>query len=142
MHRLCLEETSDPARLAPIRRAVEAFCTSCGFDEKAVGEVGLCVNEALANITRHAYGGAIDQPVRIDASFVQDMLEVTIRDWGNGKDPTLSPHKHDPLTPGGLGMVCLQALMDEMTFQPQPDGMLLTMKRRKGSVQKAVGSSQ
>ena len=130
MHELCLETTSDPANLAPIRREVEAFCTSCKFDEKAVGEVGLCVNEALANVTRHAYSGAIDRPVRIHAEFVNDELEITIRDWGNGKDPTLSPKKHDPLTPGGLGLVCLSSLMDEMKFQPQPDGMLLTMKRK------------
>ena len=131
MQQLFLETTSDPARLASIRRAVEAYCTSCGFDEKTVGELGLVVNEALANVTRHAYGGAIDRPVRIDAEFDKDMLQIRIRDWGNGKDPTLAPPKHDPLIPGGLGLVCLRSLLDEATFKPQPDGMLLTMRRRK-----------
>jgi anti-sigma regulatory factor (Ser/Thr protein kinase) len=131
MHQLCLEITSDPARLAPTRRAIEAFCTRCGFDEKAVGEVGLVVNEALANVIRHAYGGATDRPIRIDADFEKDMLRIIIRDWGNGRDPSALPHVHDPLTPGGLGLVCLRSLMDEAMFQPQPDGMQLTLKRRK-----------
>jgi anti-sigma regulatory factor (Ser/Thr protein kinase) len=132
MHQLCLEATSDPARLAPIRHAVEAFCTSCGFDEKAVGEIGLVVNEAMANITRHAYGGATDRPVRIHADLVKNVLQITIQDWGNGKDPTKSPHKHDPLTPGGLGLVCLRSLMDDVQFAPQGDGMILTLKRAVG----------
>lgn len=130
MHQLCLEITSDTARLAPARRAIESFCTSCGFDEDAVGEIGLVVNEALANVIRHAYGGAAGRPIRIDADFENDWLRIIIRDWGNGRDPTVSPHVHDPLTPGGLGLVCLRSLMDETTFQPQPDGMVLTLKRR------------
>ena len=33
----------------------------------AVGDVGLCVNEALANVMRHAYGGATDRPIVIRA---------------------------------------------------------------------------
>jgi anti-sigma regulatory factor (Ser/Thr protein kinase) len=131
MHQLGLKITSDPADLAPTRRAIETFCTSCGFDEKAVGEVGLVVNEALANVMRHAYGGATDRPIRVDADFADDWLRIIIRDWGSGRDPSASPHVHDPLTPGGLGMVCLGSLMDETTFDPQPDGMVLTMRRRK-----------
>jgi anti-sigma regulatory factor (Ser/Thr protein kinase) len=39
--------------------------------------------------------------------------------------------KVDPLTPGGLGMVCLGQLMDEVVYAPQRDGMLLTMSRRR-----------
>src|SRR5579872_225289 len=99
MRQLDLEITSDPARLAPTRRAVEEFCKSCGFDDKSVGDIGLVVNEALANVTRHAYGGAADRPIRIGAVFENDALRIKIRDWGNGKDPSVAPHKHDPLTP-------------------------------------------
>ncbi len=130
MHVLCLEITSDPIHLAPVRRAVEAFCASCGFDEKAIADTGLCVNEALANITRHAYQGAPDKPVRLDAKFEDDELQITLRDWGNGKDPSKVLPKRDPHTPGGIGLICLRALMDDIKFTRQPDGMLLTMKRK------------
>jgi len=131
MNVLRLETTSDPALLAPIRRAIEAFCESSGFSECAVCETGLCVNEALANIMRHAYAGAKNRPVLLEANFVEGLLQITLRDWGNGKDPSAAPPKIDPLTPGGLGLVCLRSMMDEMTYTPQPDGMVLTMKRRK-----------
>jgi len=127
---LRLRITSDPANLAPVRHEVEIFAAACGFKPNAVGEIGLCVNEAMANITRHAYGGAVDRPVHVDAEFAGDRLRVTLRDWGCGRCPSLEPNPKDPLEPGGLGLVCLRKLMDRVAFDPQPDGMLLTMERR------------
>jgi anti-sigma regulatory factor (Ser/Thr protein kinase) len=126
---LQLRITSDPANLAPVRRQVETFCAECGFDEPARGEIVLCVNEAMANITRHAYAGAKDKPVQLGATFSDGLLRVTLRDWGNGKVPPTLPLDYDPLRPGGIGLVCLRSLMDGITFFPQSDGMLLTMER-------------
>ena len=82
MHALHLETTSDPANLAPVRHAVEAFCARCGFDEKAVGDIGLCVNEALANIMRHAYEGKREGPIHLDTQFSGSLLEVTLAQLG------------------------------------------------------------
>ena len=60
-----LNITSDPANLAAARKAVEALCRTVGFDDTAIGEIGLCVNEALANVIRHAYGNATDRPIEL-----------------------------------------------------------------------------
>lgn len=125
-----LRLSSDPAHLAGVRHGLESFCQSCGFDEPARGEIVLCVNEALTNVTRHAYHGAVDRPIELSASFDGDSLRVQIRDWGSGKQPDLREKKKDPLCPGGIGMICLRQLMDKITFAPQPDGMILTMERK------------
>ena len=144
--RLELNVSSDPANLAAVRHACEGFCAAAGLDDAAVGEVGLCVNEAMANVTRHAYGGAADRPVTVTADWLDDAdddgphprypagaVRVRIRDWGSGVNPaTLPPKSPDPLKPGGLGLICLRRMMDEVVFTPQPDGMLLTMVKRKG----------
>jgi anti-sigma regulatory factor (Ser/Thr protein kinase) len=60
-------------------------------------------------------------------------VRVLIRDWGNGVDPsTAPPRPYDPLTPGGVGLLCLARLLDGVIYTPQPDGMLTTLvKRRK-----------
>jgi anti-sigma regulatory factor (Ser/Thr protein kinase) len=137
--RLMLNVTSDPANLAPVRRACEAFCRSHGLDEAAVADVGLCVNEAMANVTRHAYGGATDKPVVVTAESLQAGeggnagVRITLRDWGNGVNPLALPRKErDPMKPGGLGLVCLRQLVDEADYQPQQGGgMLLTIIKRK-----------
>lgn len=125
---------SDPANLAPARKAVESFAARCGFAEQAVNDVGLCLNEALANVMRHAYGGHKDRPIVITATFDKnDELTVRVRDWGNGVDPSTLPHEpYNPLTPGGVGLICLTELLDRMVYEPQPDGMLATMVKRKG----------
>src|ERR1043166_5868923 len=86
--RMEMKVASDPANLAAVRKAIEGFASACGFDEKRVGEVGLCVNETVANIIRHAYEGKTDRPVDIAAEAQDGELVVTIRDWGIGVDPS------------------------------------------------------
>ena len=127
-----LKIDSDPANLALAREAVERLCKAAGFDEKAIHEIGLCVNEAHANVIRHAYENAKDRPIEIRAMFDGQKVVVTIRDWGNGINPADLPlGKRDPMIPGGLGLVCLEKMLDEARFEPQPDGMLLTMTRNR-----------
>ena len=132
---LVLKVQSHPANLAAVRKAIEAFATDQGFDEKAVAEIGLVVNEAMANVIRHAYDNKFDRPIHVSAAMDAaraDEMKITIRDWGKGVDPSkLPPKPHDPLTPGGVGLICLKQWMDKVVFTPQPDGMLTTMVRHK-----------
>ena len=135
-----LNINSDPANLAAARTTVEEFCsTRGGFGIKSTGEIGLVVNEALANVIRHAYSGATDQPIRISVAFdatPPGSVTIAIRDWGSGENPQARLEHHKPVnpaTPGGLGLVCLREFMDEVRYAPQSDGMLLTMMRQKKS---------
>ena len=127
---LRLRITSDPTNLAPVRQEVEAYCAAWGFDEAARGEIVLCVNEAMANITRHAYKSATDKPIEVSVSFDDGTLKIEIRDWGSGDLPPMRRKPKDPLQPGGVGMVCLLSLMDTINFEPQSDGMKLVMLRK------------
>jgi anti-sigma regulatory factor (Ser/Thr protein kinase) len=128
---------SDATHLAAVRTAIESLCTEGGFDAKATGEIGLVVNEAIANVIRHAYGSVSNMPIHLKAQLKGNgpatEIEVTIRDWGNGKSPTASgkPTPPDPLTPGGLGLICMHKMMDQVLFTPQARGMLLTMRRKR-----------
>jgi len=57
-------------------------------------------------------------------------VQIGIRDWGKGEDPSVHPEKEpDPLTPGGLGLICMKKLTDGARFEPQPDGMRLVLVR-------------
>jgi len=131
--RLQLEIRSDTAEIAPTRRQIEDFAAQAQFDETAIAQIGLCVNEALANVIRHAYDGAHGRPIVVTAENVAahshaKQIYVTIRDWGKGRNPAdCVPKRKDPLQPGGLGLICLKELMDQVTFVPQSDGMLLIL---------------
>lgn len=131
-NRLDVTIESDPSKIGPVRRSVEGVATAIGMDERAASDLGLCVNEALANVMRHAYGGATDRPIAVSCHCHDDELIVTIRDWGNGVNPAeLPPKPYDPLEPGGLGLICLKQMLTEVSYVPQPDGMLLVMKKRR-----------
>jgi serine/threonine-protein kinase RsbW len=131
---------SHPDHVPDVRRALEHFAARAGFSQHVAADVGLSVNEALANVLRHAYRGAHGKPVVITAEYATESssgqsasgaLRVTIRDWGSGVNPAASPTPpRDPLKPGGVGLICMRRLMDQVTFAPQPDGMLLTMIKR------------
>jgi anti-anti-sigma factor len=125
---------SNTDQVAETRRAVEQFARDVGFLEHAVGEIGLCLNEALANVIRHAYRNIPEKPINIKVEYADSALKLTIRDWGTGENPAAQLQKdRDPLTPGGIGLVCLRKLMNDITYSPQPDGMLLTLiKCREG----------
>ena len=129
--RLEIRIDSDPAHIAGVRREVERLALEAGFDAGRQADLGLCVNEALANVMRHAYGGALGKPILIVVEYVPPAMRIVIRDWGTGENPAAAPPRpYDPLEPGGVGLICLQGLMDEVNYEPQPDGMRLTLLKQ------------
>jgi len=129
---LQLKINSDPATLQEVRKTLEDFAAQHGGDESCQNDIGLCVNEALANVMRHAYRGAKDQPIEISIEDAGARLVIRLRDWGQSFDPAvLKDRKYDPLEPGGLGVICMRRMMDHVSYVPKEKGMLLTLERRK-----------
>jgi serine/threonine-protein kinase RsbW len=130
--RLELKINSDPATLRDVRKALEEYAARHGGDECCQNDIGLCVNEALANVMRHAYRGVKDQPIEVSIEDVGERLVIRLRDWGQPFDPAvLKDRKYDPLEPGGLGVICMRRMMDQVSYVPKEKGMLLTLERRK-----------
>ncbi|MEM8873227.1 MAG: ATP-binding protein [Planctomycetota bacterium] len=127
-----LQIESNAKAIAGVRKRAEAMASAAGYDERTVGEIGLCINEALANVIRHAYHNVPGQPIVITLDVDESRFQTVIRDWGSGDlpDPN-ADHVRDQFAPGGLGLLCLRRLMDEVRYQLQPDGMKLTMRREK-----------
>jgi anti-sigma regulatory factor (Ser/Thr protein kinase) len=140
--RLELRMFSDPSVLRPVRLALEEFGRQAGLANEQADKIGLALNEALANVMRHGYGGAKDKPILVSfdrhREGANDEVCVEIRDWAKPVDPAKLPQtveRNDPLDvdtvkPGGLGLLCMRRLMDEVVFAPQSDGTLLTMKKK------------
>lgn len=122
---------SDAQHVASVRTEMESFGAESGFDAPSTDEIGLTVNEAIANIIRHAYGSVPGRPIWLRAQMHEGEMEIQLRDWGNGKRPAAPGQKPpDPMKPGGLGLVCMHRMMDQVLFIPQTDGMLLIMRRK------------
>ena len=137
-----LQIPSDPIYVAAVRKLIEHVAQHRGFDEHAVTAIGLCLNEAVANIIRHAYSCQLQKPIKITVEFASgktaigvirpNAIRISLRDWGGGLHPsqTQPDCPRDPLEPGGLGLLCLNKLMDQVTYTPQADGMLLVLVKR------------
>jgi serine/threonine-protein kinase RsbW len=127
------EIKSDPAKLRDVRNELESFTKSIGMADEASHAVGLVLNEALANIIRHGYDGAVDKPIQVTAQKNENEheLKIIIRDWAKPFDPAMvKPKCEGELKPGGLGLVCIRKLMDNFKYERLPDGMLLTLTKK------------
>jgi len=69
-----------------LRRAVARIAVYEGADREVISDVALCVDEALANVLRHAYAGRVG-PIEVRVMREPDELEVVVRDMGEGVDP-------------------------------------------------------
>jgi serine/threonine-protein kinase RsbW len=129
--RIELKITSHPANLRHARVEVESFAKSIGMSSEMSDAVGLVLNEALANVIRHGYEGATDRPIIVSAERGDGELRLSIRDWAKPFDPSrVKPKYPGELKPGGLGMICIRQLMDDVKFEQLPDGMLLKMVKK------------
>ena len=118
-----------------VRAAVEKICDMSGFDSGTAGQIVLSVDEALANIIRHAYDNAEDQPIEISiqvtGSAPERVLRIRLRDYGKQVDPArIRSRDLEDVRPGGLGVHIIQECMDSMEYSPaEGGGTVLTLTK-------------
>jgi serine/threonine-protein kinase RsbW len=125
---------SDPARLAEVREVVRRMANQCGFGSHDTDGITLAVDEALANVIKHGYGGAPHGMIEIHLevlSPVRPGLEVRIRDQGCQVDPAaIQGRDLADVRPGGLGVHIIRTVMDDLSYERCPDGgMSVTMRK-------------
>lgn len=131
---------SNPSELAAVRVRIKSQAKAAGFADTEINEIALAVDEALANIIRHGYGGPCDDPIDIHIECRgipdKDTIHVAIRDFGKQVDPArIVGRALEDIKPGGLGVHIIRTVMDEVTFAPADGGgMLLTMTKRRKTI--------
>jgi serine/threonine-protein kinase RsbW len=115
---------------------VSRVAQSAGFDQSALYEIQLAVDEVCANVVQHAYEGTEPGDMEITCLLEDQRLTIRVRDWGWGFDPdeVEVPDIEAPLeerTLGGLGLFIVRTVMDRVAFTLDPDlGNELTMSKR------------
>jgi serine/threonine-protein kinase RsbW len=117
-----------------------------GFDEDAVYWINMAVRESVANAVEHGNKYDPDKSVEITFVLAIEQLTITVRDYGEGFDPSDLPDPLDPLNllnPAGRGILYMRTFMDEVAYQRHPGGgMLVTMAKRRptsAEIDKAEG---
>jgi anti-sigma regulatory factor (Ser/Thr protein kinase) len=122
---------SHPCCLPIVRATVSQLAAMVGWDESESRAITLAVDEALANVIRHAYHGRPDGRVELECRAGSDELEFRIRDSGDPPDPARICAREigcDQI--GGLGTHIIRDVMDAVSYETSPEGNRFTAAKR------------
>jgi anti-sigma regulatory factor (Ser/Thr protein kinase) len=132
---LRLELESNPEALSLVRATLERAAESMHFPEADLRAIVRSVDEAVANVIRHAYKGCSGLPITLSChklwckdANVMGGLEILLEDSGEAADPEkLHGRPLEEVRPGGLGLHFIRQSMDEVEFSRKNSKNLLRM---------------
>ena len=89
----------------------------------------VAVQEGATNVIRHAYGGILDRPFRVEILVEGPRLQVSLVDVGPPFDPTqveVFPKEERP-EEGGYGIYFMRTVMNEIRYARVGETNVLTM---------------
>jgi anti-sigma regulatory factor (Ser/Thr protein kinase) len=119
-----------------VTQIVAQAAAKVGFDDQALYQIELAVDEACANVVEHAYPQGEPGPMEVSCYLDAHYFVIRVRDWGPGFNPGAvdEPDVSAPLAErslGGLGLFLVRQVMDDVRFDfdPENGNELLMVKR-------------
>jgi len=109
--------------LGIIREFITSIARRFGFNDDAIGEIELAVDEACANVIKHAYKYDESKNIDITVETNGSKFTIIISDEGEGFDPDRLETPQQRLQKharGGLGIALIKRMMDEVVFDIHP----------------------
>lgn len=118
---------SDTCYLNLVANLARNAAATAGLSEADAEKVALATDEAVSNVIRHAYHGRKGGTVELVVSLYGDRMEVCVIHDGDPVDESRVPQDFDPKAyarqrkRGGIGLVLMQRLMDQVDFLTTED---------------------
>ncbi len=138
---LRMEFPAEANHLMPMRHAADAVLEQQGLDAELRASLVLALDEACANVIRHAFsGGCGNGRIELLIRREGDELQFVLSDTAACVDVSrIKPRDIDECRPGGLGLCFIDALMDDWKLTPLAGGgNRLSMMRRLDSPREPV----
>jgi len=132
--RLAIDSRLDHVEL--LGRAVRSLCTTVGVGVREAAQVELALVEAVNNVIRHAYHGRPGHVVEVTFTITHASLELEVLDDGEpmtrGRIAQLEfdPRDVPNLPEGGMGLLIMHSVMEQVTFSRHEERNRLVMSRR------------
>lgn len=108
---------SDPKYLSIIRSVTVTMGGLCRMTDSVIEDVKLAVDEACANVIKHAYRGDTRQKIVVKFKLRKKGFEVIIEDSGIKAQPELIAGRNlEEVRPGGLGIHFIKRTFDVFQF--------------------------
>ena len=112
---------SDPRFLSIARKMVSEVSAICGLPDEACQAVTLALDEAVANVIRHAYKNRYDQEIELDCQANAERIVFRLLDQGEPPDPArICGQPLNDVSLSGRGTHLIKAIMDEMSYTQTP----------------------
>ena len=127
--RLCMP--SHPRYLPIVRATVDGLVGTYGLSSEECVGVTLAIDEALANVIRHAYKSRYDQTIEFECLVDDQQIEFTLLDQGEAPDPArICAGPMDDVALCGRGTHLIRAVMDEVSYNQVTEGNQLKLVKR------------
>ena len=124
---------SCPYNLQQLRQVIRDQTERAGCSADLVQKLTLVVDEAVANVIRHAYHGDREKTIELRLEQSGDELTFFLRDYAEKVDPSrIAPRDLKECRPGGLGINFMDSVMDSWEFREPENGQgnLLQMTKK------------
>ena len=122
---------SDPRFLPIVRATVDGLVRTYALSNEECIGVTLAIDEAMANVIRHAYKSCYDHTIEFKCSVNDRQMEFTLLDQGEPPDPArICAQPMDDIALCGRGTHLIRSVMDEVTYQSVAEGNQLKLVKR------------
>ena len=106
------------ARLLPrTRQAVQGFVEETAGSDEVIGDIVLALDEACANVIRHAFPTGVEGNIRLLAEIDDEAVTVLVEDDGVGFDPFHVDLSSDIEATSGRGLHLIRMLMTSVDVE-------------------------
>ena len=116
---------ADVNHLAPTRSALRSWLTRARLDPVQTLDVLVAAGEAVANAIEHGHRHSPGGTISLDATVLDDQVQLTITDTGSWKPPQPAADSHR-----GRGITLMRGLMEDVTINPDTAGTTVHLSAR------------
>ncbi|MGH9282521.1 MAG: ATP-binding protein [Acidimicrobiales bacterium] len=126
-----MELPADASVLPATRQAVDGYLLNVCTREDDRADVVLAVNEACANVIRHAFPRCTDGRIRLVTVITDADVEVSVEDDGVGFEPTSVPEAAGAWDTSGRGLFIINEVMNlvELVSPTETGGTRVVMQK-------------
>ena len=120
-------------QIQSLRTLVNQAAEDAGFPEDEQYATQLAVSEACENIIIHGYGGENTSPIDMRVSSEPGLIQIDLWDEAEAFNPAQRPDEPDwtvdnpPV--GGLGLIIIHRVMNEVRYARENDRNHLSMRK-------------